>query len=100
MLLLKWELPRSETLWLRKLRIFTLNKTGMDVPGASQENRSMFWVFLNFLQSTHPRDFGLEFSEPNPQKVLTSMVCNAEQICDGMFYLMEKILGEHHTDHL
>ncbi|KFV16856.1 Schlafen family member 11, partial [Tauraco erythrolophus] len=63
-----------------------------------KKNSGIFWVFLDFFQSTHPYGCGLEFSELYPQEWLTKVVRNAMQICDVMFDLMSKILRERNTD--
>ncbi|KGL96388.1 Schlafen family member 11, partial [Charadrius vociferus] len=58
----------------------------------------IFWVFLDFFQSTHPFGCGLNFSELYPQEWLTEVVRNAREICNVMFDLMEEILQERNTD--
>ncbi|NXK86353.1 SLN13 protein, partial [Formicarius rufipectus] len=51
----------------------------------------IFWVFLDFFQTTHPYDRGLDFSKMYPQEWLTKMVRNAKEICDFMISQMQKI---------
>lgn len=63
-----------------------------------KKKSGIFWVFLDFFQSTHPYGCGLKFSELYPQEWLTKVVCNAKQIYNVMFNLMEEILQEHNTD--
>ncbi|KAM6403271.1 LOW QUALITY PROTEIN: schlafen family member 11-like [Rhynochetos jubatus] len=58
----------------------------------------IFWVFLDFFQSTHPYGCGLKFSELCPQEWLTEVVRNAKQIYNVIFNLLEKILQERNTD--
>ncbi|NWW70142.1 SLN13 protein, partial [Climacteris rufus] len=52
----------------------------------------VFWVFLDFFQTTYPYDCGLDFSQLDPQEWLTKVVRNAKQIYDVMVDLMEKVL--------
>uniref|UniRef100_A0A8B9M3X2 SLN11 protein n=1 Tax=Accipiter nisus TaxID=211598 RepID=A0A8B9M3X2_9AVES len=63
-----------------------------------KKKSGIFWVFLDFFQSTHPYSCGLKFSELYPQEWLTKVVCNAKQIYNVMFNLMEEILQERNTD--
>ncbi|XP_042647565.1 schlafen family member 11 isoform X2 [Tyto alba] len=63
-----------------------------------KKNSGIFWVFLDFFQSTHPYGCGLKFSELYPQEWLTKVVRNAKQIFTVMFNLMEEILKERNTD--
>ncbi|NXN64490.1 SLN11 protein, partial [Himantopus himantopus] len=63
-----------------------------------KKKSGIFWVFLDFFQSTHPYGCGLNFSELYPQEWLTDVVRNAREICNVMFDLMEKILQERNTD--
>ncbi|NXQ93209.1 SLN11 protein, partial [Sagittarius serpentarius] len=63
-----------------------------------KKKSGIFWVFLDFFQSTHPYGCGLNFSELYPQEWLTKVVRNAKQIYNVMFNLMEKILQERSTD--
>ncbi|NXC18434.1 SLN11 protein, partial [Corythaeola cristata] len=63
-----------------------------------KKSSGIFWVFLDFFQSTHPYGCGLKFSELYPQEWLTKVVRNAKQICDVMFDLMKDILQERNTD--
>ncbi|XP_009695281.1 PREDICTED: schlafen family member 11-like, partial [Cariama cristata] len=62
-----------------------------------KKNNGIFWVFLDFFQSTHPYGCGLKFSELYPQEWLTKVVRNAKQIYNVMFNLMEEILQERKT---
>ncbi|NXJ69748.1 SLN13 protein, partial [Rostratula benghalensis] len=50
------------------------------------------WVFMDFFQSTHLHDCGLNLSQLYPQEWLTEVVRNAKQIYNVMLDLMEKIL--------
>ncbi|KFV46486.1 Schlafen family member 11, partial [Gavia stellata] len=77
---------RPEENWYQCARELVKKKSGI------------FWVFLDFFQSTHPYGCGLEFSELYPQEWLTKLVRNAKQICNVMFNLMEEILLERNTD--
>ncbi|NXM35927.1 SLN13 protein, partial [Oxyruncus cristatus] len=52
----------------------------------------IFWVFLDFFQTTYPCDCGLDFSKMDPQEWLTKMVRNAKEICHVMVDLMREIL--------
>ncbi|NXK43220.1 SLN13 protein, partial [Piprites chloris] len=52
----------------------------------------IFWVFLDFFQTTYPCDCGLDFSKMDPQEWLTKMVRNAKEICHVMLNLMREIL--------
>ncbi|NXF80146.1 SLN13 protein, partial [Sclerurus mexicanus] len=54
----------------------------------------IFWVFLDFFQTTHPYGCGLNLSKMYPQEWLTKMVRNAKGICHIMLNLMQKILQE------
>ncbi|XP_050764932.1 schlafen family member 11-like [Gymnogyps californianus] len=63
-----------------------------------KKKSGIFWVFLDFFQSTHPYGCGLKFSEIYPQEWLTKVARNAKQIYNAMFHLMEKILQERNTD--
>ncbi|NXP29084.1 SLN13 protein, partial [Scytalopus superciliaris] len=54
----------------------------------------IFWVFLDFFQTTHPYDCGLNFLKMYPQEWLTKMVRNAEEIYRVVLKLMRKILQE------
>ncbi|XP_051491284.1 schlafen family member 9-like isoform X2 [Apus apus] len=76
---------RSEQDWYRRAQELVKKKKGI------------FWVFMDFFQTTHPYDCGLNFSELYPQEWLTKMVRNAKEICSVMFDLMEKILKERKT---
>ncbi|XP_027487952.1 schlafen family member 11-like [Corapipo altera] len=51
----------------------------------------IFWVFVDFFQTTYPYDCGLDFSKMVPQEWLTKMVRNAKEICHVMLNLMWKI---------
>ncbi|NXT89076.1 SLFN9 protein, partial [Anhinga rufa] len=62
-----------------------------------KKKSGIFWVFLDFFQSTHPYGCGLEFSELYPQEWLTKVVRNAKQIYNVMFDLMDEILQERNT---
>ncbi|KFQ71661.1 Schlafen family member 11, partial [Phaethon lepturus] len=73
---------RPEENWHQRARKVVKKKSGI------------FWVFLDFFQSTHPYGCGLKFSELYPQEWLTKGVRNAKQIYNVMFNLMEKILQE------
>ncbi|NWR95455.1 SLN13 protein, partial [Furnarius figulus] len=57
-----------------------------------KKTNGIFWVFLDFFQTTHPYDCGLDFSKMYPQEWLTKMVRNAKEIYDIMSGLMQKIL--------
>ncbi|KAM9370678.1 schlafen family member 11-like [Phaethornis superciliosus] len=59
-----------------------------------RKNNGIFWVFMDFFQTTHPYDCGLNFSELYPQEWLTKVVRNAKNIYNVMFGLMEEILKE------
>ncbi|XP_071621788.1 schlafen family member 11-like [Heliangelus exortis] len=59
-----------------------------------RKNNGIFWVFMDFFQTTHPYDCGLNFSELYPQEWLTKVVRNAKNICKFMFDRMEEILKE------
>ncbi|NXU25450.1 SLN11 protein, partial [Thalassarche chlororhynchos] len=63
-----------------------------------KKKSGIFWVFLDFFQSTHPYGCGLKFSELYPQEWLTKVVRNAKQIYNVMFKLMDNILQERNTD--
>ncbi|NWQ87207.1 SLN13 protein, partial [Burhinus bistriatus] len=63
-----------------------------------KKKNGIFWVFLDFFQSTHPYSCGLNFSELYPQEWLTEVVRNAREIYNVMFGLMEEILQERNTD--
>ncbi|NWU12623.1 SLN13 protein, partial [Cephalopterus ornatus] len=52
----------------------------------------IFWVFVDFFQTTYPCDCGLDFSKMDPQEWLTKMVRNAKEICHEMVNLMREIL--------
>ncbi|XP_064533773.1 schlafen family member 13-like [Pseudopipra pipra] len=56
-----------------------------------ERSGGIFWVFLDFFQTTYPCDCGLDFSKMDPQEWLTKMVRNAEEICCFMLNLMRKI---------
>ncbi|XP_032563507.1 schlafen family member 13-like isoform X2 [Chiroxiphia lanceolata] len=56
-----------------------------------ERSGGIFWVFLDFFQTTYPYDCGLDFSKMDPQEWLTKMVRNAEEICCFMLNLMRKI---------
>ncbi|XP_075296621.1 schlafen family member 11-like [Opisthocomus hoazin] len=58
----------------------------------------IFWIFLDFFQSTHPYGCGLKFSELYPQEWLTKVVRNAKRISNVMFHVMDEILRERNTD--
>ncbi|NXT53247.1 SLFN8 protein, partial [Pluvianellus socialis] len=58
----------------------------------------IFWVFLDFFQSTHPFSCGLKLSELYPQEWLTDMVRNGREICNVMFDLMGEILLDCNRD--
>ncbi|XP_009946470.1 PREDICTED: schlafen family member 11-like, partial [Leptosomus discolor] len=77
---------RPEENWYQRARELVKKKNGV------------FWVFLDFFQSTHPYGCGLQFSELYPQEWLTKVVRNAKQIYNVMFNLMEEILRERKTD--
>ncbi|KFV99380.1 Schlafen family member 13, partial [Eurypyga helias] len=77
---------RSEENWYQCARELVKKKGGI------------FWVFLDFFQSTHPYSCGLKFSELYPQEWLTEVVRNAKQIYNVIFNLMEKILQERNTN--
>ncbi|KFU83663.1 Schlafen family member 13, partial [Chaetura pelagica] len=63
-----------------------------------KKTKGILWIFMDFFQTTHPYDCGLNFSELYPQEWLTKMVRNAKKICNVMFDLMEKILEEQKTN--
>ncbi|KFP92067.1 Schlafen family member 13, partial [Apaloderma vittatum] len=63
-----------------------------------KEKGGIFWVFLDYFQSTHPYGCGLNFSQLYPQEWLTKVVRNAKRIYSAMSDLMEKILQERKTD--
>ncbi|NWW43679.1 SLN11 protein, partial [Pedionomus torquatus] len=65
---------------------------------AESEN-GICWVFMDFFQSTHLHDIGLNFSQMYPQEWLTEVVRNAKQIYNVMFDLMDKILQEPENIH-
>ncbi|NWV35106.1 SLFN8 protein, partial [Grantiella picta] len=62
------------------------------------KERGVFWVFLDLFQTTYPSDCGLDFSNLYPQKRMTKVVRNANQISNAMFDLMSKIWQAHETD--
>ncbi|NXT41961.1 SLN13 protein, partial [Pelecanoides urinatrix] len=62
-----------------------------------KKKNGIFWIFLDFFQSTHPYGCGLEFSELYPQEWLTKVVRNAKKIYNFMFERMEKILQVRNT---
>ncbi|NXG61256.1 SLFN9 protein, partial [Hemiprocne comata] len=76
---------RSEEDWYQRAQELVNKKKGI------------FWVFMDFFQTTHPYGCGLNFSKLYPQEWLTKMVRNAKEICRVMFDLMEKILEERKT---
>ncbi|NXU88336.1 SLN13 protein, partial [Xiphorhynchus elegans] len=57
-----------------------------------KKTNGIFWVFLDFFQTTYPCDCGLDFTKMFPQEWLTQMVRNAEEICQFVLILMRKIL--------
>ncbi|NXP13951.1 SLFN8 protein, partial [Thinocorus orbignyianus] len=57
-----------------------------------KSRNGIFWVFMDFFQSTHLQDSGLNFSQLYPQEWLTEVVRNAQPIYNVMFDLMRKIL--------
>ncbi|XP_017694645.1 PREDICTED: schlafen family member 13-like [Lepidothrix coronata] len=56
-----------------------------------ERSGGIFWVFVDFFQTTYPYDCGLVFSEMDPQEWLTKMVRNAKEIWCFMLNLMRKI---------
>ncbi|NXV92959.1 SLN13 protein, partial [Calonectris borealis] len=62
-----------------------------------KEKNGIFWVFLDFFQSTHPYGCGLKFSKLYPQEWLTKVVRNAKQIYNFMSKQMEEILQVRNT---
>ncbi|XP_027761262.1 schlafen family member 13-like isoform X1 [Empidonax traillii] len=58
----------------------------------------IFWVFLDFFQTTYPCDCGLDFFNMDPQEWLTKMVRNGTEICRVMLNLMEEILEARSID--
>ncbi|KAJ7399331.1 Schlafen family member 13 [Pitangus sulphuratus] len=58
----------------------------------------IFWVFVDFFQTTYPCGCGLDFSKMYPQEWLTKMVRNAEEICHAMLNLMREILQTRSID--
>ncbi|NWX24051.1 SLN11 protein, partial [Aegotheles bennettii] len=77
---------RSEGNWYEYAQALVKRKGGI------------FWVFMDFFQSTHPYGCGLEFSELYPQEWLTKVVRNAKQIYDVIVNLMQEILIDRSTD--
>ncbi|NXI96175.1 SLN11 protein, partial [Psophia crepitans] len=63
-----------------------------------KKNGGVFWVFLDFFQTTHPYGCGLRFAELYPQEWLTKVVRNAKQIYNVMFDIMDDILQERNTN--
>ncbi|NWV13634.1 SLN11 protein, partial [Ptilonorhynchus violaceus] len=57
-----------------------------------KERGGIFWIFLDFFQTTNLHNCGLDFSKLYPQEWLTKVVRNAKQIYDIMFDLMGKIM--------
>ncbi|NWT06171.1 SLN13 protein, partial [Mionectes macconnelli] len=58
----------------------------------------IFWVFVDFFQTTYPCDCGLDCSKMDPQEWLTKMVRNGKEICHVMLKLMNGILQARNTD--
>ncbi|XP_027559099.1 schlafen family member 13-like isoform X2 [Neopelma chrysocephalum] len=52
----------------------------------------IFWVFVDFFQTTYPCNCGLDFSKMDPQEWLTKMVRNGKEICHFMLNCMGEIL--------
>uniref|UniRef100_A0A8C5X1K9 SLN13 protein n=1 Tax=Malurus cyaneus samueli TaxID=2593467 RepID=A0A8C5X1K9_9PASS len=59
-----------------------------------KERDGVFWVFLDFFQTTYPYNCGLDFSKLYPQEWMTKVVRNAKHIYDNMLSRMSKILKE------
>ncbi|NWV21670.1 SLN13 protein, partial [Origma solitaria] len=57
-----------------------------------KERGGVFWVFLDFFQTTYRYNCGLDFSKLYPQEWMTKVVRNAQQIYCIMHGLMSKIL--------
>ncbi|NWV75554.1 SLN13 protein, partial [Dasyornis broadbenti] len=59
-----------------------------------KERGGVFWVFLDFFQTTYLYNCGLDSSKLYPREWMTKVVRNARQIHDAMLDLMSKILQE------
>ncbi|NWR38681.1 SLN13 protein, partial [Tachuris rubrigastra] len=58
----------------------------------------IFWVFVDFFQTTYPCDCGLYFAKMDPLEWLTKMVRNAKEICHVMLNLMRGIIQTRNID--
>ncbi|XP_071431187.1 schlafen family member 13-like isoform X2 [Pithys albifrons albifrons] len=63
-----------------------------------KKTNGIFWVFLDFFQTTYHYDCGLDFSKMYPQERLTKMVRNGKEIYHVMLHLMQEILQTHSID--
>ncbi|NXG14349.1 SLN13 protein, partial [Grallaria varia] len=91
---LKWNFPNVKHIVVDEAQNFRGDEGDWYQHARSivKKTDGIFWVFLDFFQTTYPCNCGLNFSKMDPQEWLTKMVRNAKEICHIMLNLMQEIL--------